>query len=65
MTATKLLYDTAGAAELLSTTERQVHELRRAGFLAAVLDGRKYKFEFSELQRYVQSLPSYEPGAAP
>lgn len=61
MSAAKLLYDAPDAAALLSKTERQIHELRRAGVLAAVKDGRKYKFELSELQRYVQSLPSYEP----
>lgn len=61
MTAGKLLYDTATAADLLSKTERQIHELRRAGLLGAVLDGRKYKFTHDELQRYANSLPSYEP----
>lgn len=61
MSATKLLYDALDAAALLSKTERQIHELRRAGVLAAVKDGRKFKFEFAELQRYVDSLPSYEP----
>lgn len=57
----KLLYDHAGAAELLSKTERQIHELRRAGLLAAVRDGRKMKFTFDELKRYADSLISYEP----
>jgi hypothetical protein len=61
---TKLLYDAAGAAELLSTTPKRISELRRAGKLGAVLDGKKYKFTAGELQRYIGQLPAYEPGAA-
>ncbi|OCB57674.1 hypothetical protein A5677_17065 [Mycobacterium malmoense] len=60
----QLLYDTPSAAKLLDTTERRIHELRRAGVLAAVMDGRKYKFTADELQRYVERLPVYEPGQA-
>lgn len=63
MTPTKLLYDTAAAAELLSTTERRIHELRRAGQLGAVQDGRKFKFTADELQRYINQLPAYEPAS--
>lgn len=33
------LYDAAVAAELLSTSQRRIHELRRAGVLGAVQDG--------------------------
>ncbi|AFC54993.1 helix-turn-helix domain-containing protein [Mycobacterium paraintracellulare] len=58
----KLLYDAEGAAELLSTTPKRISELRRAGVLGAVLDGKKYKFTADELQRYVDRLPAYEPG---
>lgn len=61
MTESKLLYDHAGAAELLSTTERRIHELRRAGVLAAVADGRTLKFSLDELRRYASSLPAFEP----
>jgi excisionase family DNA binding protein len=61
---TRVLYDTDAAAELLSTSPRRIHELRRAGKLAAVADGRKFKFAADELQRYADSLPSYEPGVA-
>ncbi|OBK22517.1 helix-turn-helix domain-containing protein [Mycobacterium asiaticum] len=64
MSAQKLLYDTPAAAELLSTTERRIHELRRGGQLGAVVDGRKFKFTADELQRYIDRLPAYEPGAA-
>jgi excisionase family DNA binding protein len=59
-----LLYDHAGAAEVLSTSERRVHKLRRAGKLAAVQDGRTLKFTLDELRRYAESLPSYEPKSA-
>jgi excisionase family DNA binding protein len=61
---TRVLYDTDAAAELLSTSPRRIHELRRAGKLAAVSDGRKFKFAADELQRYAASLPSYEPGVS-
>jgi excisionase family DNA binding protein len=59
----KLLYDHDDAAELLAMTPRRVHELRRAGQLAAVQDGRKFKFTRDELERYVAALPSYEPAS--
>lgn len=52
----KLVYDHRGAAELLSTTERRIHDLRRAGTLSAVRDGRRLVFTHEELQRYVSSL---------
>lgn len=60
-----LLYDAEGAAHLLSTTPKRVSELRRAGKLAAVLDGRKYQFKHDELCRYMDLLPEYEPGQIP
>lgn len=60
MTA-KLLYTAREAAEMLSTNEYRIAELRRSGKLAAVLDGRKFKFTRDELERYVAALPSYEP----
>jgi excisionase family DNA binding protein len=57
----KLLYSHDSAAELLDTTARRVHELRRAGSLAAVQDGRSLKFTKQELERYAASLPAFEP----
>lgn len=60
----KLLYDKAAAAEALSTSERRIDELRRAGELNAVQDGREFKFTATELQRYVDSLNEYEPRSA-
>lgn len=59
---TRLLYDADGAAELLSTTKRRIHELRRAGELAAVSDGREFKFRATDLQAYIDGLRVYEPG---
>ncbi|OBI08625.1 hypothetical protein A5715_00575 [Mycolicibacter heraklionensis] len=58
----RLLYDAEGAAELLSTSERRIHELRRAGALVAVQDGREFKFRWEDLQAYADRLPTYEPG---
>jgi hypothetical protein len=57
----RILYDAEGAAEVLSTTPKRISELRRAGVLGAVLDGKKYKFTHDELQRYADNLPPYEP----
>jgi excisionase family DNA binding protein len=61
MSEPRKLYDHAGAAELLSTSERRIHELRRAGLLHAVRDGRAYRFTDEALQEYIDSLPSFEP----
>lgn len=63
MTA-RLLYDKTAAAEMLSTSERRIDELRRAGTLTAVADGREFKFTAVELQRYADSLAEYEPRSA-
>ncbi|AVJ50252.1 excise [Mycobacterium phage Mendokysei] len=59
---TRLIYDEESAAELLSTTPRRLAELRRAGEIVAVRDGRAYKYRADDLQAYVNSLPTYEPG---
>lgn len=58
----RLLYDEKGAAELLSTTPRRVADLRRAGELVAVKDGRTFKYRADDLQAYVDRLPTFEPG---
>jgi hypothetical protein len=57
------LYDAVGAAAELATTERRVHELRRAGLLNAVQDGRAYKFTAEAIQEYINSLPAFEPSS--
>lgn len=54
----RLLYDIAGAAEMLSTSEQRIDELRTAGDLASVLDGDIRKFKHEDLRSYAESLPS-------
>lgn len=61
MQPARLLYDKQGAAEMLSTSERRIDELRRAGHLLAVQDGREYKYRHDDLCAYADSLPSAEP----
>ena len=58
----RLLYDRNAAAEALSTSERRIDELRRAGVLTGVRDGREWKYTEDNLRRYIESLPEYEPG---
>ncbi|WP_066904458.1 hypothetical protein [Mycolicibacterium houstonense] len=58
----KILYDKTAAAEALSTSERRIDELRRAGILIAVQDGREFKYTADELRRYVDGLATSEPG---
>lgn len=57
----KGLFDKFGAGEYLSTSERRVDELRRAGLLTAVQDGREYKYRLADLEDYIASLPTWEP----
>lgn len=58
---TKGLFDKDGAAEYLSTSTRRVDELRRAGELEAVQDGREYKYNVEALDTYRLGLPTWEP----
>lgn len=60
----RLLYNKTAAAEQLSCSERRIDELRRAGKLLAVEEGRELKFTADELARYVESLPVREPRSA-
>jgi hypothetical protein len=53
------LYDKVGAADYLSTSPRRIDELRRAGMLIAVADGRTFKYTRADLDAYVASLPTY------
>lgn len=57
LVAPRNLFDRAQAAEFLSTSSRRVDELRRAGVLRAVRDGREYKFTSAALTEYIDSLP--------
>jgi excisionase family DNA binding protein len=58
----KGLFDKDGAAEYLSTSARRIDELRRAGELIAVEDGREFKFNREALDEYRLSRPTFEPG---
>lgn len=60
----RLLYDAESAAVMLSTSTYRIGELRRAGELIAVQDGRECKFTRAELQRYVDNLATSEPKRA-
>lgn len=53
---TRILYDKPAAALMLSCSEREIDELRRAGRLAAVPHGRRWKFTHAALQRFADSL---------
>lgn len=57
----KGLFDKFGAGEYLSTSERRIDELRRAGKLTAVQDGREYKYRLADLEEYIAGLPVWEP----
>lgn len=45
-----------GAATYLATSTRRVDELRRAGQLLAVLDGREFKYLAADLDTYIAGL---------
>lgn len=57
----KGLYDKDGAADYLSTSTRRIDELRRAGALTAVQDGREFKYRRTDLDEYCGALPEFEP----
>lgn len=46
------------AAEYLDTSPRRVDELRKAGVLPSVRDGREWKFRIADLDAYIESLPT-------
>lgn len=52
----RILYGAEEAAEALSTSVRRIHDLRRAGKLLAVQDGREWKFRHDDLCRYADGL---------
>ena len=49
------------AAKQLSMSVTRLRELIDAGHIAAVRDGGRIKIRNSELQRFIDSIPSYEP----
>lgn len=52
----RVLLDRRHAAEALATSPRRVDDLRRAGVLTAVQDGREWKFRPTDLEAYAASL---------
>lgn len=50
------LFSKEGAASYLATSTRRVDELRRAGKLLAVLDGREFKYTAADLDAYIDGL---------
>lgn len=56
------LFNREAAAVYISTSDRRVDELRRAGLLTSVQDGREWKYRRADLDAYIESLPEYEPG---
>lgn len=46
------------AADYLDTSPRRVDELRKAGVLPSVRDGREWKFRISDLDAYIANLPT-------
>jgi excisionase family DNA binding protein len=56
------LYDKDSAADYLSTSDRRIDELRRAGDLIAVRDGREFKYNREALDEYRLGLEEFEPG---
>lgn len=54
----RVLLDAKQAADALATSPRRVTELRRAGLIRAVLDGRQYKYRPEDLATYAAALPA-------
>lgn len=54
----RALLDRRQAAEALATSPRRVDDLRRAGLLVAVLDGREWKYRPEDLMDYAAALPT-------
>lgn len=55
----RLLYDNAGAAEMLATTPQRIDELRRSGVLAAVEQEGKPCYRYDDLRAYAAALPPW------
>ncbi|WP_078309240.1 MULTISPECIES: helix-turn-helix domain-containing protein [unclassified Mycobacterium] len=58
MTEVLALRDRERAARYLDMTVRRLDDLRRAGAIRAVRDGNRWKYTTSDLDRYVDSLPT-------
>jgi len=55
----RLLYDAKAAAEMLSMSQRRLADLRRAGKITAVEDGRGWKYLHADLEAYAAGLVTY------
>ena len=54
----KILYDARGAAEMLSMSQRHLDDLRRAGKIIAVQEGRGFKYRHEDLVAFAEKLPT-------
>ncbi|WP_457143240.1 helix-turn-helix domain-containing protein [Mycobacterium sp. URHB0021] len=61
MTEIDRLYTKNQTAELLATSTKKINRLVLAGDLAAIRHDGRVKFRASELERYINELPSHEP----
>ena len=55
------LHSVAQSAQYLACSRGRIYQLLRAGELVAVRDGQRLKIRRSELDGYIDRLPSYEP----
>jgi len=58
----RLLWSRADAARLLACSTKTVDREIAAGRLTAVRIGRAVRVTDAEIHRYIDALPSYEPG---
>lgn len=52
----KILYDEKAASEVLSISQRHLADLRRAGKVLAVKEGRGWKYRHADLESYAAGL---------
>jgi excisionase family DNA binding protein len=64
MTDDKILVDRAEAARRLSLSVREIDECRTNGSLASRKYGSKVLIPVSELERFAEALPAWEPRSA-
>jgi excisionase family DNA binding protein len=62
-TASGGLKSRAEAAEYLAMSRSRLDDLLRRGEIAAVRNGRSVRIRTSELERYINALPAYEPAS--
>ena len=60
---TRRAYRRLDAAKYLDMSVSRLDELIRSGEIAARKDGKNVKIDRAELDRYFDSLPSYEPAS--